>query len=67
MLLHQPVFVGKAIGTLSGILPSPPLSADAIDFITEPATADNSKLLGVLKPALTPLREGLKTYLAAPQ
>ena len=67
MLLHQPVFVGKTIGTLSGILPSPPLSADAIDFITESAVADNRKLLDVLKPHLTPLREGLRTYLAAPQ
>ena len=67
MLLHQPAFVGKAIGTLSGILPSPPLSADAIDFITEPAVADNSRLLAVMQPRLTSLREGLKTYLAAPQ
>lgn len=63
MLLHQPVFVGKAIGTLVGILPSPPLSADAVDFITGPATADNSLLLEVLKPQLTPLKEGLKSYL----
>lgn len=63
MLLHQPVFVGKAIGTLVGILPSPPLSADAVDFITGPATADNSLLLEVLKPQLTPLKEALKTYL----
>ena len=62
-LLHQPVFVGKMIGVLSSILPSPPLSADAIDFITESATADNRQLLEVLKPTLTPLRDGLKTYL----
>jgi uncharacterized protein YbjT (DUF2867 family) len=63
MLLHQPVFVGKIIGRLSSILPSPPLSADAIDFITGPAIADNRRLLEVLKPTLTPLRDGLKTYL----
>jgi NADH dehydrogenase len=63
MLLHQPVFVGKTIGTLSGILPSPPLSADAIDFITEPAVADNSRLFAVMQPRLTSLRDGLKTYL----
>jgi NADH dehydrogenase len=63
MLLHQPLFVGKTIGTLSGIMPSPPLSADAIDFITEAATADNKLLLEVLKPKLTSLRDGLKTYL----
>lgn len=63
MLLHQPVFVGKTIGMLSGILPSPPLSADAIDFITESAVADNTRIIDVLKPQLTPLRDGLKTYL----
>ncbi|MBI2724405.1 MAG: NAD(P)H-binding protein [Chloroflexi bacterium] len=63
-LLHQPVFVGKTIGTLAAILPSPPLSADAIDFITEPATADNRTLTDVLHPQLTTLREGLATYLS---
>lgn len=63
MLLHQPVFVGKTIGTLSSILPSPPLSADAIDFITEAAVADNSRLVAVMQPRLTSLRDGLKTYM----
>jgi NADH dehydrogenase len=62
-LLHQPVAIGKAIGALMSVLPSPPLSADAIDFITEGATADNTLLQQVLKPRLTPLREGLATYL----
>ncbi len=62
-LLHQPAAVGKAIGMLSSVLPQPPLTADAIDFITEPAVADNSKLIEVLRPQLTPLREGLATYL----
>jgi len=64
-LLHQPVAAGKAIGTLAAILPSPPLSADAVDFITGAATADNTLLNEVLKPRLTPLREGLATYLGA--
>lgn len=63
MLLHQPVFVGKTIGTLASILPSPPLTADSIDFITEPAVADNTRLIEVLAPQLTPLSEGLATYL----
>jgi NADH dehydrogenase len=62
-LLHQPVFVGKVIGAISGVLPSPPLSSDAVDFITQPATADNHVLMDVLKPRLTSLRDGLKTYL----
>jgi NADH dehydrogenase len=62
-LLHQPVIAGRAIGRLASILPSPPLSADAIDFITHPAVADNGTLIRVLKPQLTTLREGLATYL----
>ena len=57
-ILHQPVFVGRAIGRLAGILPSPPLSADAIDFITAPVVADNLRFLETLAPTLTPLREG---------
>ncbi|MEX2247682.1 MAG: NAD(P)H-binding protein [Dehalococcoidia bacterium] len=63
-LLHQPAFLGKTIGAFASLLPSPPLSADAIDFITHPAVADNAELLRVLAPQLTPLRAGLATYLA---
>jgi NADH dehydrogenase len=62
-LLHQPVFVGKALGRFASLLPSPPLSAEAIDFITNDAVADNTRLLEVLNPRLTPLRDGLETYL----
>ena len=62
-LLHQPVFVGKTIGAITSILPSPPLSADAIDFITESAVADNTAIDQIFHPQLTPLRQGLETYL----
>ena len=62
-ILHQPVFAGKALGALASVLPSPPLSVDAIEFIVQPAVADNSNLERVLQPKLTPLREGLATYL----
>jgi uncharacterized protein YbjT (DUF2867 family) len=62
-LLHQPTLIGKIIGGIASALPSPPLSADAIDFITEPAVADNTLLEQVLQPRLTPLRDGLATYL----
>jgi NADH dehydrogenase len=62
-LLHQPVFVGKLIGSLPSLPLLPPLTADAIDFITNPAVADNSAVERVLAPRLTPLREGLATYL----
>jgi NADH dehydrogenase len=63
-VLHQPVVAGKAIGALASVLPGRPLSPDAIDFITEPAVADNAHLLEILRPTLTPLRDGLATYLA---
>jgi len=62
-ILHQPVAVGKLIGTLASVLPSPPLSANAVDFICEPAVADNTAIEETLQPRLTPLREGLGTYL----
>ena len=62
-ILHQPMVIGKLIGTVAGILPTPPLSADAVDFIAAPAVADTTNLQRVLAPKLTPLREGLETYL----
>jgi len=62
-ILHQPVFVGKALGRVAALLPTPPLTADAVEFIVLPAVADNANLERVLRPKLTPLREGLETYL----
>ena len=50
--------------TLPNLPIMPPLTADAIDFITNPAVADNTAVVRVLSPKLTPLRQGLKTYLA---
>ncbi len=63
VILHQPVALGKAIGTVASLLPSPPLTADSVDFIVSPAVADNSGLERVLAPKLTSLRDGLETYL----
>jgi len=65
-ILHQPVFAGKALGILASALPmaKKPLSADAIEFIINPAVADNREVEAVLKPKLTRLRDGLATYLA---
>jgi uncharacterized protein YbjT (DUF2867 family) len=63
-ILHNPVFVGKAIGTVAALAPfNPPLTADAVEFILQPAVADNSALEAALQPKLTPLREGLESYL----
>jgi NADH dehydrogenase len=58
-ILHQPVFLGKLIGRVAGLLPTPPLSADAVDFITRPAVGDNTVLMETLHPRLTPMREAL--------
>jgi len=62
-ILHQPVAFGKLAATFLRMLPNPPLTPDAIDFITHEAVADNSAIERALSPKLTPLREGLATYL----
>jgi uncharacterized protein YbjT (DUF2867 family) len=62
-ILHQPMVVGKVLGTLAGVLPTPPLSADAVEFIALPAVADTANLHRVLAPELMSLREGLRTYM----
>jgi hypothetical protein len=39
------------------------MTPDAIDFINQPATVDVAPLLERMPRRLTPLREGLETYL----
>jgi NADH dehydrogenase len=63
LLLHAPVAIGKLAATFLSVLPGPPLTPDAIDFITHPAVADNAALERVFAPKLTPLAEGLASYL----
>ena len=46
------------------LLPEPPLTPAAIDFINQPATVDIGPLLERMPRRLTPLDEGLATYLA---
>jgi hypothetical protein len=45
-------------------LPTPILTPDAVDFINQPATVDLAPLLERMPRRLTPLEEGLRTYLA---
>ena len=47
-------------------LPTPILTPDAVDFINQPATVDLAPLLERMPRRLTPLEEGLTTYLAPP-
>jgi NADH dehydrogenase len=44
-------------------LPTPILTPDAVDFINQPATVDLAPLLARMPRRLTPLEEGLRTYL----
>jgi NADH dehydrogenase len=62
-LLPIPKVLMKALTVLLRFLPGPPLTPDAIDFITMDALADSSELVETLGLRLTPLREGLSTYL----
>jgi NADH dehydrogenase len=45
-------------------LPRPPLTPDAVDFVNQPAVVDPRPLLERMPRRLTPLDEGLATYLA---
>jgi hypothetical protein len=45
------------------LLPAPPLTPDAVDFINQPATVDLGPLLERMPRRLTPLDEGLASYL----
>ncbi|MET0773493.1 MAG: NAD(P)H-binding protein [Candidatus Limnocylindrales bacterium] len=67
--LRRPIVPGptallKAMSAPLTLLPTPPLTPDAIDFINQPATVDTRPLLERMPRRLTPLAEGLATYLA---
>jgi len=62
-LLPVPKALMKAQASLLRFLPGPPLTPDAIDFITMDGLADSSELVETLGLRLTPLRDGLATYL----
>lgn len=53
----------KAFALVARFLPRPPMTPDAVDLVTADALADNAALLEVFDNRLTPLREGLATYL----
>ncbi len=63
-LLPVPKVLMKAQSTLLRFLPGPPLTPDAVDFITMDALADGSEVAETLGARLMPLREAMATYLA---
>jgi NADH dehydrogenase len=66
--LSRPIIPGSAsliklaVAPL-GLLPEPPMTPSAIDFINQPAAVDVGPLLERMPRRLTPLGEGLATYL----
>jgi NADH dehydrogenase len=63
-LVHVPAALPRLGGAVLRLLPRPPLSPDAVDFLTGDAVADTGPLLRAFPLRLTPLGEGLATYLA---
>lgn len=63
-LVHFPAFLPKLAGFFAQILPKPPLTPDAVDFLLADAVADVDPLVRAFGIELTPFREGLATYLA---
>lgn len=63
-ILPGPAPLIKLLAQPLRLLPSPPLTPDAVDFINAPATVDLEPLLARMPRRLTPLDEGLATYLA---
>ncbi|MGZ6314670.1 MAG: complex I NDUFA9 subunit family protein [Candidatus Limnocylindrales bacterium] len=64
LILHAPVALMKLVTRPLTLLPSPPMTPDAIDFVVQSAQVDTAPLTAVLPRALLPLTEGLATYLA---
>jgi NADH dehydrogenase len=63
LLLRAPAFVMKLVASVIQFAPGRPLTPDAVDFITHEALADPSAIQQALGLRVTPLREGLATYL----
>jgi NADH dehydrogenase len=63
-ILHAPAGLMKLATRPLTLLPSPPMTPDAIDFIVQSAPVDTGPLTAALPRRLTPLAEGLASYLA---
>lgn len=62
-LLHQPAGLMKAVAGVAQHIPGRPLTPGAVDFITMDGDVDTARLREVFELPLTPLAEGLATYL----
>ena len=67
LLLPAPAALVKLAAWPMRFLPNPPLSPDAVEFVNQPATVDVEPLLQRMPRTLTPLEQGLATYLGPDQ
>lgn len=58
-LIHQPAWLMKLVSLPLQLLPNPPLSPTAVDFVLMEASVDTRALVDDLAMRLTPLDEGL--------
>jgi NADH dehydrogenase len=63
LIIHAPAALMKLMTRPLTLLPSPPMTPDAIDFIVQSAPVDTAPLTAALPRHLTPLAEALATYL----
>lgn len=63
LLLSAPKGFMKLAASILQLLPGPPLTPDAVDFVTQDALADPAEVEQKLGVKMTPLREALITYL----
>jgi NADH dehydrogenase len=62
-LIHQPTWLMKALVAPLTLLPSPPISPQAIDFITGEVLVNNRNALATFGGSFASLEQGLKAYL----
>lgn len=62
-IIHQPNWLMKMVASVIQFAPGRPLTPDAIDFITMDGIADTASLVEAFGLRLTPIEEGLATYL----
>ena len=63
-IIPAPALLLKVAAWPLQVLPRPPLTPAAVDFVNQPATVDTRPLLETVPRRLTPLVEGLRTYLS---
>jgi hypothetical protein len=64
LILHAPVVLMKLITRPLTLLPSPPMTPDAIDFVVQSAQVDTGALTAALPRPLHSLSDSLATYLS---